>query len=145
MADQEQVRQIVRMLDEANPADFFKKFDEVRFGIGAVIRLLEQHGGHATAGQISEALGISTARVAVLIKKMTNKGLAEKVSDKRDARVTIVQLTAQGRQCADNMKQNLYRDVETLIDRIGIERVMEYIEISNIIKSVFACTPEKPE
>lgn len=139
MADPEQIEQVIKMLDDARPTDFFKKMDETKLGIGAVIKLLHKNDGRATAGQISESLGISTARVAVLIRKMAAKGLVEKQTDANDARVTVVCMTEQGWQFANEMKEKMYRNVEAVIEKIGIEKLMEFIELSKIIKSV--CKP----
>lgn len=137
MTENEQVEQVIKLLEESNPEEFFKKFDEIRTGIGAAICQLSKNGGLATAGQLSESMGVSSARVAVLIRKMTAKGIVSRSADEKDARVTIVRLTEKGQLLAEEGKRNMYRDVQTLIEKVGMEKIMEFIEISNIIRSVF--------
>ena len=76
MATTEQIEMMLRKVNKARPSEFFKHSDETQAGIGAVLRLLDSSQS-ATAGQIGDALNISTARVAVLIRKMVEKGLVE--------------------------------------------------------------------
>lgn len=143
MAEREQIEQFIALIDEACPTDMFRAMDKVNLGIGAVIKLLEKSGGSATAGQISEAHGVSTARVAALIKKMSAKGLVEKAHDEHDARVTVVRLTEQGRQLAESRKRDMYRDVGRMIDEIGMERLRDFLATAADIKRIFTECGEK--
>ncbi|MBR1823126.1 MAG: winged helix-turn-helix transcriptional regulator [Ruminococcus sp.] len=138
MAEAEQIEKIVRLMDEAVPEDMMKKMDSFKLGIGAVMRVLAANGGKASSGLISGTLRISTARVAVLTKKMSARGLIEKCRDEHDARVTVIRLTEQGQQMAREMKDNMYRDVGILIDRLGMERLLDFIGTSKEIKELFS-------
>lgn len=80
-------------------------------------------------------LGVSTARVAVLLKKMAAKGLITKGHDPADARVTVVSLTEQGRESIREIEGELYRQTGLVIDRVGEERVLEFIAIAQEIQS----------
>lgn len=93
MATQEQIRRIFQKMRESHPKEFFHHMDETQAGIGAVLRLLYIEKKPVTAGKISDTLGISTARVAVLLRKMESRGLIIKEKNPLDARVTIVRLT----------------------------------------------------
>ena len=93
MATEAQIETVLKRVEKARPAHFFKCMDEVQVGIGAVLRLLYKSEETVTAGKISDVLEVSTARVAVLIKKMVSKGLITKEQGVKDARVTIVRLT----------------------------------------------------
>ncbi len=137
MAEVEQIEQILALFDDAMPEDWYRKMDAYKVGFGAVLRVLAQNGGKAPSGLISRVLGISTARVAVLTKKMTAKGIVEKCSDERDARVTVVRLTEQGIKTACEMKDTMYQDVGILIDKLGMERLLEFISTSKEIGMIF--------
>ena len=80
-------------------------------------------------------LGVSTARVAVLLKKMAAKRLITKGHDPADARVTVVSLTEQGRESIREIEGELYRQTGLVIDRVGEERVLEFIAIAQEIQS----------
>ena len=70
MATPEQVASILSQLVALHPADCFKPIDAANAGLGAVLRLLYLADQPVTAGTISEKLHVSTARVAVLLKKL---------------------------------------------------------------------------
>lgn len=136
MATTEQIELMMRKLDKAHPAAFFKRADEVQAGIGAVLKLLAESSQPVTAGRISDALNISTARVAVLIRKMVGKGLVTKEQGLLDARITIVRLTDLGEKTIREMKEEMYGVMGRVIDAVGIERLTEFLEIAEEIRKV---------
>ncbi|MGN0353997.1 MAG: MarR family winged helix-turn-helix transcriptional regulator [Muricoprocola sp.] len=136
MANREAVEKILAKMEKSNPGDLFKSVNDLQMGIGAVLQILQKSQGEVTAGQISEEMGVSTARVAVLLKKMVAKGLITKEKGVMDARVTIVRLTQSGEKIASKMRMEMWNQVENMIDRIGEERVLEFIEIANEIRGI---------
>lgn len=136
MANRETVEMILKKMEGSNPVDFFKSVNELQMGIGAVLQILQKSQGVVTAGQISEEMGVSTARVAVLLKKMAAKGLITKEKGVMDGRVTIVRLTESGENIASKMRHEMWVQVEKIIDSIGEEKVLEFIEISNEIRNI---------
>lgn len=142
MATIEQIEKIHSEMEKAQPVDFFKSINKTQAGIGAVLRMLYDSKETVTAGDISEALDISTARVAVLLKKMTAKGLITKEQASDDARVTVVQLTEHGRDIVKIMRDDLFSQIGAIIDTVGEERLMEFIEIAKEIKVIVKAPPE---
>lgn len=136
MATQEQIEMLLRQLKKAPPSELFKSIDENTAGIRAILHYLNETSGTVTAGKISEHMNVSTARVAVLLKKMTERGLIEKGSDPSDARVVVVKLSEDGKGMAEKMRNNVYSQVGAMIDKVGMERMMEFAEISNEIHSM---------
>ena len=136
MANRETVEMILKKMEGSNPVDFFKSVNELQMGIGAVLQILQKSQGVVTAGQISEEMGVSTARVAVLLKKMAARGLITKEKGVMDGRVTIVRLTESGENIASKMRHEMWVQVEKIIDSIGEEKVLEFIEISNEIRNI---------
>lgn len=133
MATDEQISNMLKQMMAAHPAKFYKHMDETSAGIGAVLRLLYIADTPMMAGMISDRLGISTARVAVLLRKLEAKGLITREKDLVDARVTIVKLTDIGRKTIQRMWEDVRVQMGKVIDEIGEERLLEYIEISKEI------------
>lgn len=79
---------------------------------------------------------VTTARVAVLLKKLEDQDLIVKYWDANDACVTIVRLSEKGRQKVEQMGEETYGKLGAVIDKIGMERLKEFIAISHGIKSV---------
>lgn len=136
MATNEQIESLLERLENAPPSETFQDFDMSTVGIRAILRLLNETDDKVTAGKISSCMKVSTARVAVLLKKMTAKGLIEKESDSADGRIVVVKLTEHGKQTADKLRENLYEHIGKLIDRIGMERMLEFSAISSEIRTV---------
>lgn len=143
MATNEQIEILLEKLKQAPPSEYFQKFDMNAAGIRAILKLLNETDSKVTAGKISERMNVSTARVAVLLRKMEAKGLIEKERDITDARVVVVKLSEHGKQVADKFKENVYTHISELIDKIGMEKMLEFAEISNEIHAVMkAYQPE---
>ena len=141
MATQEQIMQILQLMEQAHPAAFTRRISETSAGIGAVLRLLAKAEGPVSAGKISDAMGVSTARVAVLLKKMASKDLIVKESNPRDARITMVRLSAAGTQTVAALQANLYAEVGAVIDQVGMERMLEFAAIAREIHSIMKGPP----
>lgn len=144
MATQKQIKTLLEALRKAPPAEHFQKIDKSSVGVRAILKHLSENSDQATAGEISKALGVSTARVAVLLKKMAGKGLLEKQSDPSDGRLVVVRLSQLGRDTAEQLRHELSARLGTLIDEIGMERMLEFAAISQEIQLAMEKT-EKTE
>ncbi len=51
-----------------------------------------------TVGEIAEALGVTVPTVTVCVGKLVQKGYVTKTKSERDARIAIIELTAEGRK-----------------------------------------------
>lgn len=133
MASTEEIELLLDKLKKAPPSEHFQKADMNVAGIRAILKILNEADGKVTAGRISTLMHVSTARVAVLLKKMEAKGLIEKEQDFEDRRVVVVKLSKRGKETADRLRDDLYRNIASIIDRVGMERMLEFAEISKEI------------
>ncbi len=136
MATKEQIINIMDNIAESRPAELFRCVNETQQGIGAVLCLIYRSTDIVTAGLISEKLQISTARVAVLLKKMETKKLIKKERSESDARVTVVKLSELGEETFFKMHREKYEQIGNIIDTVGEERVLEFITIAREIKDI---------
>ena len=141
MATREQIEKIAVLLNESHPAKFIKKRNETNAGIGAVLRFLFDANKPMTAGSISKFMNVSTARVAALLKKMEARGFICRTTGAEDARTVVVSLTELGADTVDKLQKNFYQDIGILIDTIGMERLIEYTNISKEIRAVLKGPP----
>ena len=139
MATSEQIERILAELRASHPKELYQTMNEDQAGAGAVMRLLHESGETVTAGKIADFMGGSTARVAVLLKKMAARGLIVKETDPQDARVTIVRLSEKGRQSVEAIHTQLCSQIGNVIDKVGMERMLEFVSISRQIHD--ALTP----
>lgn len=136
MATKEQIETLLEQLKKAPPSEHFQNIDKNSAGIRAILVYLDETEDKITPGKISEHMKVSTARVAVLLKKMVAKGFIEKENDSTDGRIVVVKLSEHGKQTAVKLKDNLYSHIGEMIDRVGMERMLEFAAISNEIHSV---------
>ena len=136
MANAEQIETLLEQFKKAPPAECFQNVDMSSAGIRAILKILNETDRKVTAGTLSECMRVSTARVAVLLKKMVAKGLIEKEADADDGRVVVVRLSEYGRQTAEKFRKNLYDRIGEMIDRVGMEKMLEFAAISNEIHEV---------
>ncbi len=143
LATTEQIEVLMEQLKKAPPAECFQNFDMSTAGIRAILKILNEADGKVTAGDLSEYMNVSTARIAVLLKKMSTKGLIEKERDSADGRVVVVKLTDNGKEVAEKFKENLYIHIGEMIDNIGMDRMLEFAAVSNEIQSLMKKTHPK--
>lgn len=143
----EETEKLAEEFIRSRPMRFLKDVNATNAGIGLVLKLLHiSTEGKLTAGDISESMGVSTARVAVLLKKMEKKGLIVKESDKTDARVTVVCLSEEGRKKASEMQRNMLERISTVIDKLGEDKFRQFIALSVEFKEAMGDGfPPKPD
>lgn len=130
MATAEQIKRFLTEFQTVQPTELWTRVNQSQVGIGAVLRMLYEAEEPVTAGNISDTLQVSTARVAVLLKKTVSKGLIVKETAPKDARITIVRLTEHGSEVVRQMKAELREQIGILIDQIGEERLHDFLEIA---------------
>lgn len=145
MATKEQIEFVFESLMKMRDDEFFKEINITKAGVGAVIKILFDSDQPVNAGAISKSMGVSTARVAVLLKKMQAKGLIVKENDCFDARKTLVSLSETGRATAKRMKEEVYAHIDTVIENVGIEKLTTFLALSEEIRKVLYKTLPPPE
>ena len=63
----------------------------------ADLKYLYKKGDSATAGELATALEVSTARIALLLKKLEAKNYITRMKDQNDGRIVVVNLTLEGK------------------------------------------------
>lgn len=89
-----------------------------------------------TAGELSEKLNVSTARIASILNSLENKGYIKRKEDKLDKRKTLVAITKKGEKLARNAKNDIIKKITKVIKEVGYEEIKKYIEIAMKIKKV---------
>lgn len=83
-------------------------------GMYAVLKIVNDADGCATAGEIARRLDVSTARVAVLLTTLQKKSWIRKEKSPSDSRKTLVFLTQEGAVALKKRKSEILE----LIDRL---------------------------
>lgn len=134
MSKSEEAAEFLQKMRSCRPQPFYSKLNESQRGIGFVLAYLREANGEVIAGDLARELGVSTARIAALLGKMEKNGLIERRRSKEDARQTVVELTAAGKECCDKIKKQLLEKTELLLEKVGKDDLNEFIRISQKIK-----------
>ena len=76
----------------------YTKMTDTNRGEGVLLSYLVHHNNEATPVQLSEALDVSTARIAVLLNKMERKHLVKRKRHPNNNRNIIVKLLPEGKK-----------------------------------------------
>lgn len=146
MASEKDIEYVFNKLNEAHKNELDTKMNDTNAGIGAVLKALDEANGSATCGEIAKKINVSTARVAVLIRKMVAKNLVQRIGDKSDARIIHISLTDDGRKMIQDLCNLIRQHLSIIIDRIGMDKIREYIELrEEILKAAREVKPQPSE
>lgn len=136
MATKNQVSEICKIIEQVRPVKAFNVVNKHEMGIFAVIKFISENE-EVKSVDISNFLGISSARMTVLLKKLEKKGIIAKKNCEVDARVVLVSLTEKGLEFAGKIKTKVESNVSMLIDEYGYDKLislfLELVQIKSIL------------
>lgn len=137
MATVKQVMEVIDKLKASKPIEFFKGIDEINSGMRFIMIYLNESNNNVYASELSERMGISRARITILIKKLIAKDFVVKIQAKDDARKDIIKLTEKGKTEINKEKERVFNNIIKVIDTLGIKKVNQFIELSTEIRNIF--------
>lgn len=135
MEKREQALILMEELRKCRPQIFLDKIDLTDRGIHFVLGYLIHHNEEVISSDLSNALNVSTARMAKLLNKMEANKLLIKKHSNDDARKTVVVLTQKGIDKALLYKETLVNVTMNLIDQVGYNDLQEFVRISYKMKN----------
>ncbi len=136
MANKQEVLLALELFQKNRPQKVFDEMKKKEMGVFSVIKYLNEAEGEVNSVDISKALGISSARMAVLLKKMEKKGLVVKSSSMLDARAVAVKLSDQGEALAENIKAQMFQTMEKIVDEFGLAELEAVMDKLGKIKQI---------
>lgn len=91
---------------------------------------------NVTAGELSEKLNVTTARIANVLNSLESKGYIKRNNTNEDKRKTLVTITDKGREVVYQVKKDLTTKILTVVKEIGDKDIKEYLRISLAIRKV---------
>ncbi len=129
-----EVDELLNRLKASQPLEFFTKLDKSNCGMGLILAFLNDKNDYVMSREIASKLNVSTARVAVLLRKMEAKSLIEKKTPLEDMRKTLVKLTDYGKEYVTQFMNNVHEKVKIIFEKVGQKNIEEFIRISKLIK-----------
>lgn len=134
METRNQAVEILNDIKKNRPFDLFENIDKTNQGMNQVLSYLNDIKNNVSAGELATVLRVSTARIAILIKKLLKNNFIKKKHAEKDARVSIISITEKGKKFIEAEREKIIILMEKLIKKIGIEDIKEFIELSFKIK-----------
>ncbi len=136
MATNDEIRIACELFHKSRPQKSFEKIDRSEMGIFATLKFLLDAENEVNSKDISSSLGISSARMAVLLKKLESKNLIVKTTSKSDARAVAVSLSDKGRAIAEKNHAQMLSSIGKIVDEFGLEELQILFKKLEKIKEI---------
>ncbi|MDR0334658.1 MAG: MarR family transcriptional regulator [Methanomassiliicoccaceae archaeon] len=112
----------------------------IQEGIQGEAFVLHHIGRHdeIIPGHISDAMGISSARVAAVLNSLEGKGLITREIDSGDRRRIIVRLTPKGHEHEEAQRNRNIELLKGLLMQLGEDDAKEYVRITGRLAEVLS-------
>lgn len=130
MPTREDTERLLEKLRNTRPKKISDHFERTDAGLMCVLKCLLKSEKPVSAGEISSFMHVSTARVAVLIKKLEERNLVEKTCDPSDARKTMLKISEHGIKMIEEHREKFLVFFASVIERMGEDRFNQFVELS---------------
>lgn len=98
-----------------------------------VLNYLATHEQQTHPNKISKEMAVSTARIAVLLNRLEEKGFITRTDDPEDNRQVIVRLTEKGAEKIAQYRKETLSHVTELLEHLGPDDARELLRIEKKI------------
>lgn len=130
MNTEEMAEVIFQQLKPTSSSSLVESLNEFNRGEVGVLGYLAFDKDEATAGELSEMLNVSTARIASILNSLENKKYIKRKNDCLDKRKTLVVITDMGMELAVNTKKEIINKIVKVINDVGYDEIKDYINIT---------------
>lgn len=125
--------QQLKMKSSTSLADVLNDFNRGEVG---VLSYLAFDKDEASAGELSEKLNVTTARIASILNSLENKDYIKRKEDTFDKRKTLVAITDKGKTLAIDIKKEIINKIIKVIKEVGYDEIKEYAKVALKIKKI---------
>ncbi len=141
MATQEEITRALELFHENRRNHLLEQINRQEMGLTAVVQYLWQSAQErptdaVTAKEISTALGVSTARMTVLLQNLEQKQLIAKAPSRTDARAITVSLTATGEARAQALRNHMCDTMARVVDELGVDALEQLFASLRTIQTI---------
>lgn len=106
-----------------------KNMSEMARGEHSTLNYLYSCGNHAHPKDISNAMMVTTARVASILKSLEKQGMITREPDPQDSRQIIVRLTEKGFADIQEHRRQVIESTAKIFEYLGEEDAKSYVRI----------------
>lgn len=103
-----------------------------------VLKYVHNHEGDVHPKDLSDGLMVSTARMAVILKRLEQEGLISRIPDGADNRQTIVRISDKGAAIIKRQHDEIMSFIVKMLEALGPEDAREYVRIKKKMMQIIA-------
>ena len=120
-------REYMEVLFQMRNRKASKKITDSMHGEHVMLTYLSHHGGSGIPSEISNELGISTARIAATLNSLEAKGLLTRRIDELDRRRILVELTPAGQMKESEHEKHIVNMMVHMLENLGEQDATEFL------------------
>lgn len=124
---------LFQQIKEGTSTPISEMLDEFNCGEIGVLSTLSFDQNPVTAGELSEKLNVTTARI---LNPLESKQYIRRKNNRTDRRKTFVTITKKGKELADSTKKEIVDKIVQVIQEVGYDEIQTYISIVLKVRSV---------
>lgn len=133
----EEIAEILfQQLKPTSSTSLTEVLNEFNRGEVGVLGYLAFDKDEATAGELSEKLNVTTARIASILNSLENKEYIKRKEDNFDKRKTLVSITTKGKELANITKREIIEKIIRVVEEVGYDEIKDYVRIALKIRDV---------
>lgn len=130
-------REMLQLLSDARWTEAGRAVHQGMSGEAAVLYDLRQHEGRAHPRELSQRMGVSTARVAAILGHLEEAGLITRQRQSDDKRQIMVALTEAGARTLEEYIARIQERFRLMFEAFGEEDTRTYIRLQRKVMAYF--------
>jgi len=127
---------LLRNMTRTAKMPFQKKVEDISHGEKKILGFLAFAKRSATSGELSEALYLTTPRVASALNSLSKKGFIQRSRDANDKRIVIVTITEEGTHFMEEERKEALSMIEQTLEKLGEQDAKEFVRILKRITDI---------
>lgn len=122
-------REFMEIMNQMRKCNIHKPISDSMHGEIFVLLYISKHEYNVIPSEISNEVGISTARVAATLNSLEKKGMITRKIDVNDRRRILVEMTPSGREQIENHFKMIMKITTNMLSYLGENDAKEYVRI----------------
>jgi len=119
----------MQVMHQISTRDVQNQINDSMYGENFVLLYISEHEGNVIPSDISNAMGITSARIAAVLNSLERKGLISRRIDLEDRRRILIDLNDAGREHVHKQNQIRISFITNMFQYLGEDDAKEYIRI----------------
>ena len=112
-----------------------RRLIKISQGDSFVLNYLYTHNCRAYPKENSDAMAVSTARIAKILGDLDSQGMISRKCDEKDNRKVIIVLTSKGVKKVAELRKNAIEKLEAVLSALDEEEIEEFMRIRKKLNS----------